>query len=492
MSPPTPSPTVPQEEVLAPPRSRRWRHRLLVGANVVVALTLLTAGATYGYLKFRFGQLDKPDIPCGVLRNCGNDDPGQPMNVLLVGSDSRKDLSPAERQFGSERQVGGQRSDTILVLRADPRKRTASIISIPRDLAVPIAGSSSTQPQRINTAYERGPEGLITTIRQSLGIEIDHYAQVDFNGFRGVVQAVGGVTVYFPAPARDKLSGLDIRRPGCVELNGDQALSYVRSREYQYFESGRWHMDPTGDLGRIQRQQDFIRRVMRKASGVGRNPVTLNSLVGTAVKNVSIDRSFSESDLLRLSKRFRSLEPDAVEMLSLPTVDSRVGDAAVLRLKQPEARQVIDHFLGRDAEPKAAQPGVGSVPNIAPNRVRVRVLNGTGTDGQAGKAAQELQGVGFNLAGTGDADRSGYTEPVIHYGRGQQEKAELLKAYLGGAAQVQEDRTIQGVDLVLITGSELGEVRPPTQAGRPTTVPTTKPAATTPTQPKGGPPQAPC
>ena len=179
-------------------------------------------------------------------------------------------------------------------------------------------------------------------------------------------------------------------------------------------------------------------------------------------------------------------------MLSLPTVDARIGGADVLRLKQPEARQVIDHFLGRDAEAKPSEPGGAAVPNIPPNRVRVRVLNGTGTDGQAGKAAQELQRVGFNLAGTGDADRYGYTEPVIRYGRGQQEKGELLKAYLGGAAEVQEDRTIQGVDLVLITGSELGEVRPPRQAGASTTAPTTKPPATTPAQPKGGPPQPPC
>lgn len=242
------------------------------------------------------------------------------------------------------------------MLHADPRQRKASILSIPRDLAVPIAGSRSDQPQRINTAFEQGPEALIATIKQSLGIDIDHYAQVDFNGFRGVVDAVGGVTVYFPSPVRDNVSGLSVKTPGCVELDGNRALSYVRSREYEYVENGRWRVDPTGDLGRISRQQDFIRRVIRKASQAGRNPVTLDSLVDTSVKNVKLDERFSTADIISLSRRFKSLEPDSVEMLSLPTMDARLGDAAVLRLKQPDARRVIDHFLGKDPPPPA--PGV--------------------------------------------------------------------------------------------------------------------------------------
>ncbi len=477
--------------MLAPPR-RRWPRRLLVAANVLVAVALIATGVTYSYLKRRVGDITRVPELCGVLRNCGDDDPGEPMNVLLVGSDSRSNISPDEKQFGTQRQVGGQRSDTILVLHADPKRRKAAILSIPRDLAVPIAGARTEQPQRINTAFEQGAHGLIETIRRSLGIEIDHYAQVDFNGFRGLVEAVGGVTVYFPSPARDQLTGLDIRTPGCVELNGNQSLAYVRSREYQYYESGQWRSDPTGDLGRIQRQQDFIRRVIRKAAARGRNPATLKSLLDTAVRNVSLDQAFTTRDIYRLSRRFRSLEPDAVELLSLPTVETRMGDAAVLRLKQPEARQVIDHFLGR-APPSPDPDQLATVPNIPPSRVRVRVLNGSGVDGQAGQAAQELQAAGFNLAGTGDGDGFTYGETLVRYGRGQQDKAQLLKAYLGGEARIEEDSTIHGVDLVLVTGSEFQGVRPPPKAGATTTTaPARKPAVTTPAEPRGAPPQPPC
>jgi LCP family protein required for cell wall assembly len=471
MSPLLPSLFVPEEEVLAAPRQRRWPRRLLIGANVVVALALILTAGGYWYLRHQVGRIETVPGLCDVLRRCGDDDPGQPMNVLLVGSDSRKDLSPAERQFGTESQVGGQRSDTILILHADPKQRKAAILSIPRDLAVPIVGMYRGEPQRINTAFEHGPEALIATIRQSLGIEIDHYAQVDFNGFRGIVNAVGGVTIYFPSPARDKLTGLNVRTPGCVELDGDKSLAYVRSREYEYVENGRWQVDPTGDLGRISRQQDFIRRVLRKASRAGRNPVTLDNLVDTAVKNVKLDESFSTGDIVRLSRRFRSLEPDAVEMLSLPTVDAHLGDAAVLRVKQPEATQVINHFLGREPLPGAGSPQV--LPNISPNRVRLRVLNGSGAEGQAGQAAQALQGIGFNLAGTGDAEGVGYTDSVIRYGRGQEDKAMLLKAYLGGGATVEEDTSLRGVDLVLVTGSAFTGVQSPGTAGSAATRSTT-------------------
>ena len=286
-------------------RPRRWPRRLLIGVNVFVALSLVVTGAVYGYLRWQFGKVDKIDFACDVLRNCGDDDPDRPMNVLLVGSDSRKEILAAERQqFGTETQVGGQRSDTIIVLHVDPAAEKAALMSIPRDLSVPISGSDDPRPRRINTAFERGPEVLIATIREQLGIEIDHYAQVDFNGFRGIVDAIGGVTLYFPSPVRDTVSGLNIAQPGCVQLDGNSALAYVRSRNYQYQDGGRWRFDATADLGRIERQQSFIRRVIGKASQVGRNPVRLNSIINSAVPNVKIDKAFSTKDMLRLAKRF--------------------------------------------------------------------------------------------------------------------------------------------------------------------------------------------
>jgi len=471
--------------VVGPPR-RRWPRRILIALNIFVAFSLVGAAATYGYIKYRLGQVPRIDIG-GVLRNGGDDDPDQPMNVLLVGSDSRKNISKAEtKQFGTQTQVGGERSDTIIILHIDPTSEKASVLSIPRDLYVPIAGTKGSD--RINTAFENGPEQLINTIKGALAIEIDHYAQVDFNGFRGIVNAIGGVNVYFPAPARDSFTGLDIRKAGCVSLDGDGALKFVRSRHYQYYESGKWRTDPSADLGRIERQQDFIRRVMHKAVRVGKNPATLNALIGNAVKNVTIDDALSTKDILRLAKKFRSLEPDQVDMLAIPTFATRVNGASVLKLKEPDADEVLTRFRGQVEEPKV---DTGPLPDISTSTVRVRVLNGSGADGQAGEVSTALREHGFGIAGIGPADTFKYTKSIIKYGTGQHDKARLLQAYVDGASTVEEDRTLRGIDVVLITGSAFDGIRAP--GGAPST--TAPKAATTTTAPapsQGAPAQPQC
>src|SRR5262249_47603249 len=152
---------------------RRWPRRVLITANIIVAICVLGTAAGYGYVRLKFGQIKKIDA-CAVLRRCGQDDPGTAMNVLLIGSDTRADVSGADVQhFGNAAQVGSQRSDTIMVLHVDPREQKAAILSIPRDMWVQIAGS--TRHDRVNTAFETSPQALIATITQNFGIPIDHY-----------------------------------------------------------------------------------------------------------------------------------------------------------------------------------------------------------------------------------------------------------------------------------------------------------------------------
>ncbi|HET7487701.1 MAG TPA: LCP family protein [Acidimicrobiales bacterium] len=471
--------------------ARRWPRRLLIGLNVFVALCLVTTGATYGYLKWQLGKVKKVDL-CKVLRNCGDDDPGQPMNVLLVGSDSRADISKAEaKRFGAAGDVGGVRSDTIIVAHIDPKAQKASMISIPRDLAVHIAGTPGKSPERINSAFGKGPDVLIATIKDQLGIPIDHYAEVDFNTFRGVVDAIGGVTVYFGAPARDKETGLDVKAPGCVKMDGDLALNYVRSRKYEYLERGKWREDPTADLGRIQRQQSFIRTVLGKASTVGRNPVKLNEIINSAAPNLKIDAAFSTKDMLRLAKKFHTLDPNAVEMLRLPTTGVRINGAAVLQLQQPDAREIVDHFLGRASEEAAA--GQAPPPKVLPGSVQVRVLNGTGADGQAGAAAKALERANFVIAGTGDSPAKAGTQTIVRYAQGQQAKAQLLQAYVDGPSHLVLDTSLRGTDLVLVTGPGFQGIKDapgatPSTTAAPaattTTTTTTAPADKNPTVPQ--------
>jgi LCP family protein required for cell wall assembly len=456
-----PSPTVaPRHARHAPPRTRAWPRRVLIGLNIFIAFCLVATASGYGYLRWRFGQIDKIDLG-SILRNGGDDDPGDPMNVLLVGSDTRENVTAEEaKKFGTEKDVGGKHSDTIMVLHADPRAEKAAILSIPRDLYVTIAGTG--RKDRINTAIQAadGERRLIETIQDELGIQIDHYAEVDFYGFRGIVNSVGGVTIPFTSPARDTVTGLKVPTAGCIELDGDQALAYARSRHYQSYESGRWRTDPTGDLGRISRQQNFVRRMMSQAIARGiRNPIKANSMAGTATKYVKIDNTLSTADIRRLAGRFKSLAPEAVDMLSLPVTDFRVRatGAAVLQMKEPEAQEMIDRFNGIVPAPNVPT----ELPKVVPGSIRVRVLNGSGQGGQASKASLGLQKAGFSISGTGDAPSFEYTRSLVRYGRGQRDKALVLQAYVDGGAQIIEDPKLVGGDLQLVTGSSFVGIRTP-------------------------------
>lgn len=351
-----------------PRRDGRGRSRLRKGVAVIVSAMLLVVGLGGGYLFYRSGQIDRIDLS-GVLEGGG----GRAMTVLLVGSDTRSDLAEGQtRQFGSGNAVAGQRSDTIMLLRVDPGKDRAAILSLPRDLYVTIAGTG--ERARINTAFEDGPETLIRTIQNNFDIPIDHYAQVNFDTFRGVVDTIGGVRIPFDTPVRDydpatgrNLSGLNIAEAGCVTLSGDQALAYVRSRHYQIYENGRWRSDPLSDLGRIQRQQDFMRRVASEAvSDATSNPLTFNALVDSVVKNVRVDEGLSLADMTRLANRFKSLDPGAIETMTMPNVPDTIGGAAVLLPDDDEVPATVDSFLNGPPEPEEPEPGATEAPTTAP------------------------------------------------------------------------------------------------------------------------------
>ena len=359
---PAPARTTPNVEL----RKARRRRRLVIAATLVILAGNLVVGSAYAYFRWRLDQIERVRV-AGLVP----DEPGQVMNVLLVGSDSREGLSGEAAAQAGRDEVTGERSDTIILLHVDPGQRKAGILSIPRDLYVPIAGTDESD--RVNVAFALGgPERLLATVQQGLGIQINHFAEVNFVGFREIVDALGGVSVFVPNPARDSYSGLDLPRAGCVELNGEQSLAWVRSRHYEYLTRGRWVEDPRGDLGRIGRQQDFLRRVMEKAVGIGiSNPLRLNRLIGIGVRNLTVDASMSTSDIASLARRFRSVDPDTVDTLVLPTQPRTVGGREVLVPKEQEAKAAIDRLNGVGASdapttappPTSARSGPGPAPS---------------------------------------------------------------------------------------------------------------------------------
>jgi LCP family protein required for cell wall assembly len=346
-------------EKLSTPSLRGLRNRILIGLCIGMGVVVVGFGAAIVYGAAQLGHI--PRIACS---SCDERTEGKAMNVLVVGSDSRQPVAAEADEFGTPDAVTGQRSDTMMVLRIEPNREHAAVLSIPRDLWVPIASGGVN---RINTAFERGPDNLVRTIRGALGIPIHHYIEVDFAGFRDIVRAVGGVAVYFAAPARDTVTGLDVKRSGCTELDGDQALAYVRSRNYETLVGGRWQAGGAGDLDRISRQQDFIRRVLAKVRSV-RNPVTIHRLVTTGTSNVRLDKELGARDIEKLALQFRTLVPNDVAMQTVPAVfDHELINgrrASILRVQQPQTRDLVDRFLGR-ARP-APLPSVTSTPVTRP------------------------------------------------------------------------------------------------------------------------------
>ncbi len=265
-------------------------------------------------------------------------------NFLLVGSDSREGSDPTSPDYGgigSATDVTGHRSDTIMVLRRDRNGGPASLLSIPRDLWVDIVGTS--KKSRINSAYQSGPATLVQTVQQALGIPIHHYLEVDFQGFKSLVDAIGGVQVCFATPARDVHTGLNITAPGCYILDGIQGLAYTRSRYYETFENGAWVRDGTSDIGRTKRQQQFVNTAVQAAiAQVKGDPLSTGRVLAASTRAVRLDDGLN---VLDAAGALRGAVGNGLQPFSLPVVGKDIGGNAVLLLGNG-AGVVLDYFRG--------------------------------------------------------------------------------------------------------------------------------------------------
>jgi LCP family protein required for cell wall assembly len=430
-------------------RHRSWGQRLVVTLGCVSALALGASAAGLGYVYRKYERLPRVELS-GVLDEAS--DSGGPENYLVVGIESAEGLDPDDPvRIG---RAGAGKSDTIMILRIDPRERGAKLLSLPRDLWVPIAGTGHSR--KINAAVEIGGAPLlIRTIDGNFGIDIHHYVQVDFAAFRELVEAIDGVPIYFPYPARDRKTGLNIRPTGCVTLGPVQALAFVRSRTYEQLIDGEWEVDlGLPDIGRIGRQQAFIRKALSRASERGaRNPGTLDRLIDVGLAGITVDQELTAGDLFDLGRRFRSFDPDNLETYSLDdaVTPDVVGDADILRLDERAAAPIFDLF--REPRPSATTAD----DDIDPASVHLRVLNGTGKPQEATDAGAALEAVGFGVDALGDDPVLGNDRTHVEYPPGQEAAANLVARWLEGGAELEE---VEGADgIVLITGSDWDGVR---------------------------------
>jgi LCP family protein required for cell wall assembly len=350
----------------------------------------------------------------------------RPLHVLVVGSDSREGLTDEQRRELSTGGAEGDRTDTIFIMTV--QGGDTALLAFPRDLWVTRCDGSAG---RINVAEDIGGAScLVQTVRDVSGIDVQHYVRVTFGGFVDIVDAIGGVELCLEDAINDRDAGIDLPA-GCQVLDGPDALGYVRVRKID------------DDLGRIQRQQQFIQALARDAAAPSTilNPFRAVPLVNELGGAVATDTRMGPLSLVRLGWGARGLAGGRAIAHTVPgTPDRTSGGADVLRIREAEAEALFASF--RDGSVLR-----GGAPELAPEDVRVRVLNGAGIGGLAGRVGDLLEGRGYDVVEFGNADLRDRT--TVRYPPGNRPGAELVAGDVPGGAQLDETTEVTTVTLVL-------------------------------------------
>ena len=351
----------------------------MISVIVCVAVIGGLIGGGYLYSRWRFDRIPRivvPDIKYPV--------PGQPFNILAIGSDSRVGLSTQLAEQTGASSVSGQRSDVVKIIHVDPINRTVQIVSIPRDTVVTLLANQSLYGNynRINVNIGSGPSLLAKTITANFGIQINHVIEVSFGGLVNAAEAVGGVYLDFAHPVRDVESGLNVAHPGCQNINGSEALSLTRSRHLLYSLSNTkwpangvalyragdlstlaaegWDYDGTSDFGRITRQNAFLEAMFTRVKGTLSNPIKMNSFLSNLPKGVAIDSTFTFNEIIGLALKFHGMSSSAIQTFTLPTTPGYLGSSDVLYIQQPAAQQLFVQVFGKELAAPTNPPPVNS------------------------------------------------------------------------------------------------------------------------------------
>jgi LCP family protein required for cell wall assembly len=351
-------------ETEAAARVRTPRRRFARALSWVALLTsvavLASAGVGYAVLRHFDDNIRRlPDVVDAKPRGTS---PGtKAQNILMVGSDSREGLTGEEAFQGKGSGfITGQRSDTIILAHLFGSSRKAQLVSLPRDTYVQIPAYTDPKTKRrrgaradrLNAAFALGgPALLVATVQKLTGVRIDHYVQVDFRGFKALVDTVDGVEVCLLRPQRDFRSGIDLQA-GRQTVRGSQALAFVRQRAGL----------ARGDIDRIGRQQLMMGALVRKVLSTGTllNPGKLTGVLGVATRSLQVDSGLSFNGLRDLALRLRKLEPGSVIFTTAPVADLNAdrGGKSVVLLKTRESKILFDR-LRRDIPPP---PRTGAPP----------------------------------------------------------------------------------------------------------------------------------
>ncbi len=337
------------------------------------------------------------------------------VSILLVGTDNSQ---------------GKGLADTIMVAMVSPKTDDVSMVSIPRDSWVNVPGIGSA---RINAAHSFGGLPLTTqTVEGLLGFRIDYYVEVNVAGLVKLVDAVGGVDLNVEKRMHydDRSQNLHINlQPGMQHLDGTQAMGYVRFRH-----------DAPGDLGRVERQRQFMRVVAKKLLSpehVASLPKVYKVFLETVNTNLTL------RDIATLKRIMENTDPDAVRSATLPATPAKVGGADVLELDPTQVRETVDRVLLHQG-------------------ISVTVLNGTDREGLATQIAQLLEQNGCRIVDIGNAKQESDTSLIIDH-RTQASRAERVAKWLGMGAVAVEPDSENPADVTVVVGKDIlgGPQTPP-------------------------------
>ncbi|MGY1682442.1 LCP family protein [Geodermatophilus sp. SYSU D01176] len=450
------------DEQAPEPRRRTGRAATAARAVAGVLSVVLLAGSGWGWY---LGQVAEATVNrTDAIPTDGNADKGdapEAMNLLLVGNDSRANLTDEQLADLNAGTDSGINTDTMILVHIPADGSRASFVSFPRDSYVAIPGYGM---DKLNAAYAYGyaetPDSasdeqrqaggarlLVQTISGLTGLQIDHYAEVDLLGFFNLSSVVGGVEVNLCEPVDDSEWSGAVFPAGVQTISGADALKFVRQR----------HGLPRGDFDRIVRQQVFIAGVLRKmlSEDVMLDLGKQRELTEAASQSLTIDQGL---DLFRLAEQMQSVTAGSIQFQTIPNVgtDRDAQNRSIIRLEDEDT--LHDFFADLSAEPEAPAATTPAAPEtVAPSAVTVDVYNGSGTSGLAAQAAGALQTAGFAIGTTGNADSSSYDTTVIRHAAGDEALAATLAAAIPGAAvEASEDATSGTVQLVL--GSDFNAV----------------------------------
>lgn len=385
-------------------RRKSRRKRAIIIA--LLSLVLVVGGVGVGIWAYINGinrQISSDVTPEISEKLVERETPKDPFYMLIMGKDAR----PGETM---------SRSDTLMLTRVDPARKHVTIISIPRDTRVEIEGHGTN---RINAAAAFGGTPLvIDTVSKFAGVPISHYAEIDFNGFKEMVDSLGGIEVNVPVPIDDWQAGPAKLQPGLQTLDGEQALTFVRSRKF-----------PMGDFVRVQHQQLFLKAVARDILQV-RDPVKLTNLAGDLAGLVKSDLTIG--GIYGLSRALSGMDIESIETVTVPAVPQTIGGVAYVIADEEEFAAMIARIeKGEPADPEEAAAEEAASQPVDPKTVTVAVRNGAGIEGVATQAADKLQPVGFQIVEKGNANQFVYDETLVVHNDGGEAEAQAVVDALG-------------------------------------------------------------